>query len=180
MHKFGKTAFHARLAHFLQHRKVFRAVWCQLVLLESRKMLQSRSPQWQWFVRHYVYGRERRGSEASPPTYTHLYDTGIYRVGINRNPAPALWMRLVTKWFSSYPQSLINLHLLHWEVSAEAIDCLPKYWALRRTKCKTMFRDAALKPGIASMLLSIHSFEQEDTRSWRLWQIKCSIFCFLR
>lgn len=43
-------------------------------------------------------------------------------------------MRLVMKWFSFCPESLINLHLLHLEMSAEAIDSLPKYQALHRTK----------------------------------------------
>lgn len=71
-----------------------------------------------------VYRRERRGSEASPPTHTHLYGTGIYRVGTNRNPI--LSMNEACDKVDFLLFSLINLHLLHWEVSAEAIDCQPK------------------------------------------------------
>lgn len=71
-----------------------------------------------------LYKRESRGSEASPPTHTHLYGTGIYRVWINRNPI--LTMNEACDKVDFLLFSLINLHLLHWEVSAEAIDCQPK------------------------------------------------------
>lgn len=58
-----------------------------------------------------MYKREKRGSGASPPTHTHVYDTGIYRVGINRNPI--LTMNEACDEVDFLLFSLINLHLLH-------------------------------------------------------------------
>lgn len=98
-----------------------------------------------------MYKREKRGSGASPPTHAHVYDTGIYRVGINRNPI--LTMNEACDEVDSFYSVSLTCTFCIEKCQLKPLTVSQSRRLCTHQKCKTMLRDVALNPGIASMLL---------------------------